>query len=101
MERPTPQKIDSLVRDVVEKKILEGHLRDSGLTLGDLEEVIESFKFTLQSMMHTRVAYPSAKTETPNPSNPDESVRASSRRGDAGSHSGNGNADSGKKWVAG
>jgi len=29
----------------------------------ELEEVAESFKHTLQSMMHTRVAYPSGRTE--------------------------------------
>ena len=81
LERPTPQRIDSLVRDLVEKKILEGHLRDSGLTMGDLEEVIESFKFTLQSMMHTRIAYPGGKAETPNPSTTGEGGRLAGRRG--------------------
>jgi putative nucleotidyltransferase with HDIG domain len=67
IERPTPQKIDTLVRDIIEKRIQEGELRDSGLTLGELEDLAESFKFTLQSMMHSRVAYPSEKSDTPNP----------------------------------
>lgn len=103
MERPTPQKIDSLVRDMVERKILEGHLRDSGLTLGDLEEVVESFKFTLQSMMHTRVAYPSERSDTPSPTGSEDSLRALGRRDspeDAG-FAGGSPQEPGKKWGAG
>jgi cyclic-di-AMP phosphodiesterase PgpH len=70
LERITPQKIDQLISDIVEKRILDGQLKDCDLTLREIEVVGESFKFTLQSMMHSRVAYPSdrlEKHETPIP----------------------------------
>jgi len=66
----TPQKIDQLVNDIIEKRLLDGQLKECDLTMRELEEVAESFRRTLQSMMHSRVAYPDAKTdrrETPLP----------------------------------
>lgn len=63
LERVTPQKIDQLITDLVEKRILDGQLKGCDLTLREIEVVAESFKFTLQSMMHSRVAYPQARVE--------------------------------------
>jgi putative nucleotidyltransferase with HDIG domain len=71
LDRVTPQKIDQLVSDIIEKRLLDGQLRECDLTMRELEEVAESFRRTLQSMMHSRVAYPDARTErreTPAPS---------------------------------
>lgn len=71
LERVTPQKIDQLITDIVEKRLTDGQLRECDLTMRELEEVVESFKRTLQSMMHSRVAYPDERTEkrdTPIPS---------------------------------
>jgi hypothetical protein len=70
LDRVTPQKIDQLVNDIIEKRLLDGQLKECDLTMRELEEVAESFRRTLQSMMHSRVAYPDAKTdrrETPLP----------------------------------
>jgi putative nucleotidyltransferase with HDIG domain len=61
LEKVTPQKIDQLVDDIVEKRLLDGQLSECDLTLRDLGAVAESFKHTLHSMMHSRVAYPSEK----------------------------------------
>lgn len=63
LERVTPHKIDQLISDMVEKRILDGQLKDCDLTLREIEVISESFRFTLQSMLHSRVAYPSGKTE--------------------------------------
>ncbi len=63
LERVTPQKIDQLITDIIEKRILDGQLKDCDLTLREISTVAESFKFTLQSMMHSRVAYPSDRVE--------------------------------------
>jgi putative nucleotidyltransferase with HDIG domain len=63
LDRVTPQKIDQLISDIVEKRLLDGQLKECDLTMRELEEVAESFRRTLQSMMHSRVAYPEAKTE--------------------------------------
>ena len=71
MERTTPQKIDQLIDDIIEKRLLDGQLSECDLTLRDLVTVAESFKNTLHGMMHSRVAYPSdqktEKRETPSP----------------------------------
>jgi len=63
LERVTPQKVDQLVTDIIEKRLLDGQLKECDLTMTELEEVAESFKRTLQSMMHSRVAYPDERTE--------------------------------------
>ena len=63
MEKVTPQKIDQLVDDIFEGRLLDGQLKDCDLTMRELEELAESFKHTLRSMMHSRVAYPDQRTE--------------------------------------
>ncbi len=65
LERVTPQKIDQLIGDIIQARLIDGQLKECDLTMRELEEVAESFKHTLQSMMHTRVAYPSGRTERP------------------------------------
>jgi cyclic-di-AMP phosphodiesterase PgpH len=63
MEKPTPAKIEQLVEDIVKSRILEGQLDECEMTLGDLDEVKNSFTTTLRSMLHKRVAYSKAETE--------------------------------------
>ena len=63
IERVTPQKIEQLVEDIVQKRLVDGQLRECELTMRELEEVAESFKRTLQSMMHSRVSYPDQRVE--------------------------------------
>lgn len=64
LERVTPQKIDQLIRDMVERRLVDGQLRECDLTMRDLETVAESFRNTLQSMMHSRIAYPDDKEKS-------------------------------------
>ena len=63
LDRVTPQKVDQLISDIIEKRLLDGQLKECDLTMRELEEVAESFRRTLQSMMHSRVAYPDSRTE--------------------------------------
>lgn len=58
LEKVNPQKIGQLINDIIEKRILDGQLAECDLTLRELKTVGESFKFTLQNMMHSRIAYP-------------------------------------------
>ncbi len=58
IHKPSPAKISALVNDIVTKRILEGQLDESGLTLNELSRVKESFSSTLRSMMHSRIDYP-------------------------------------------
>src|SRR5581483_6714827 len=64
LDRVTPQKIDQLISDIIEKRLLDGQLKECDLTMRELEEVAESFRRTLQSMMHSRVAYPDSRSES-------------------------------------
>jgi hypothetical protein len=72
LEKVTPQKIDQLIGDIIEKRLMDQQLSDCDLTMRELGIVAESFKHTLHSMMHSRVAYPSERPserrETPTPS---------------------------------
>ena len=70
LERVTPQKIDQLITDMIERRIVDGQLKECDLTMRQLEVVAESFRNTLQSMMHSRIAYPDDKPtrrDTPTP----------------------------------
>jgi hypothetical protein len=62
LERITPHKVDQLIDNIMEKRLLDGQLSECDLTMRELGTLAESFKHTLHSMMHSRVAYPSDKT---------------------------------------
>ncbi len=63
LEKVTPHKIDQLVEEIIQKRLVDGELRECDLRLCELSEVAESFKRTLRSMMHTRIAYPKATSK--------------------------------------
>lgn len=58
LEKPTPQRIEQLVNDIVDSRVADHQLDDCELTFTELREVVESFCFTLKSMLHRRIAYP-------------------------------------------
>lgn len=58
LTKPTPAKIESLVNDIVNKRIAEGQMDDCGLTLSDLKKIRESFAKTIRSILHSRINYP-------------------------------------------
>jgi putative nucleotidyltransferase with HDIG domain len=62
IEKVTPQRLDQLINDLIENRILDHQLDECDLTLRELRVIGETFKFTLQSMLHSRIAYP---TENP------------------------------------
>ncbi len=63
LEKPTPQRIDQLIKDIVEKRILDHQLDECPLTMRELQEIAACFKFTMRSMMHSRVSYPSDRPQ--------------------------------------
>jgi putative nucleotidyltransferase with HDIG domain len=67
IERPTAQRIDDLVTDIIDGRIADHQLDECPLTLDELRRIGESLRTTLASMMHSRVAYPSARRETKEP----------------------------------
>src|SRR5499427_2677977 len=63
LEKPTPQKIEQLVNELIEERIADGQLDECDLTLGDLRLIAERFRFTLMTMLHTRIAYPKGESK--------------------------------------
>src|SRR3989441_5821183 len=60
LEKPTPQKIEQLINELIEERIADGQLDECDLTLGEIRIIAERFRFTLMTMLHTRIAYPKA-----------------------------------------
>ena len=61
LEKPTPQKIEQLVTDLIEQRIADRQLDECDLTLRELKIIAERFRFTLMTMLHTRIAYPKGR----------------------------------------
>lgn len=61
LSEPTPGRIKSLVKKVINNKFIDYQLDESNLTLRDLHQVSEAFTRMLISMFHTRVEYPEAE----------------------------------------
>jgi putative nucleotidyltransferase with HDIG domain len=77
LERVTPQKIEQVITDIIRRRVADGQLDDCNLTFRDLQTVAESFRRTLSSMMHSRVAYPDEKdTKTKRSSGLTSAVRS-------------------------
>lgn len=58
LHHPTEADIRNMIDGIFKGRILDGHLQDSGLTLGDIAKMKESFFTTLRTMNHNRIAYP-------------------------------------------
>ena len=58
LEKPTPQKIEQLVTDLIDQRLADHQLDECDLTVRQLKIIAERFRFTLMNMLHTRIAYP-------------------------------------------
>ena len=63
LEKPTPQKIEQLINELIEERIADGQLDECDLTLGEIRIIAERFRFTLMTMLHTRIAYPKRESK--------------------------------------
>lgn len=63
MERPTPQRIEDLIKSLVDDRMADQQLDECPLTLAEIRRISESFRFTMVSMLHARIAYPSKREE--------------------------------------
>jgi putative nucleotidyltransferase with HDIG domain len=57
LEKPSAQRIEDLVNEIVEHKIATGQLDESNLTMNEIRAAAEAMSTTLKAMMHTRIAY--------------------------------------------
>ena len=65
LQKPTPQKIEQMVDELVAARIKDGQLDECDLTLGELDKVKESFQGRLRTMLHRRIPYPEEKAAKP------------------------------------
>ena len=54
----TPQRVDQMIHDIIEQRVSDGQLDECELNLRELKVIAASFKSTLLSMLHGRIAYP-------------------------------------------
>jgi putative nucleotidyltransferase with HDIG domain len=59
MQEPTPQRIESLVDDIVMKRLLDGQFDECELTMRELQQVQRSCVKSLLAIYHGRIPYPS------------------------------------------
>lgn len=59
---PTPKRIESLVRELAERRLRGGQFDESGLTLRELRTIERSMVKSLTSIYHGRLKYPDQKT---------------------------------------
>lgn len=61
IDNKTQEKIEKMIRKIINTKIEDRQLVNAELTFREIEIIIESFKKTLASMHHIRVKYPDQK----------------------------------------
>ncbi len=61
LEDPSPNRIEEVVRKVINNKFIDGQLDESTLTLKEIETIAVSFTRSLSAMHHGRVKYPELK----------------------------------------
>ncbi|WP_324717554.1 HDIG domain-containing protein [Carboxydochorda subterranea] len=58
LTRPTPGRIEGLVRKVIRERLLDGQLDESTLTLQELNDIGSAFVKILTGIYHARIEYP-------------------------------------------
>ncbi len=58
LSRPTPGRIEGLVRKIIKDHLADGQLDASNITLRDLDKVADAFVKVLTGIFHSRVDYP-------------------------------------------
>lgn len=70
LREPTPSRIESLVEQIANKRLMDGQFDECDLTLGELHRVTESISKTLASIYHGRVQYPGGDKPGKKPAEP-------------------------------
>jgi putative nucleotidyltransferase with HDIG domain len=56
---PTPEQIETIVRNIIKNRLDDGQFNECDLTLKELEQVAQSICETLLGIFHSRIEYPS------------------------------------------
>ena len=65
IQKPTPAKIDEMIRKVCAGILRDGQLDQSGISLKQFKDIIETFQELLVTIYHQRIAYPEEKVKFP------------------------------------
>ncbi|MBI5763000.1 MAG: HDIG domain-containing protein [Planctomycetes bacterium] len=71
LAEPTPSRIESVVHDLISKRLMDGQFDDCDITLKELARVEQSLIRSLCSIHHGRIAYPTAPSNEPERPTPD------------------------------
>lgn len=63
MDNPTNEKIQAFVKNLINDRILDGQLDETGLTLQEIRQIERSLVNGLCSTFHSRIKYPKMKSE--------------------------------------
>lgn len=63
LTKPTPGKIEGLVRKIIKDRLNSGQLDESDLTFQDMDRIANAFVKVIMGMFHTRVEYPEKITK--------------------------------------
>jgi len=58
LDEPNPQKIEEVVRKVINNKFIDGQLDNCNLTLKEIDKISSTFTRILSAMYHGRIKYP-------------------------------------------
>ncbi len=58
LDEPTPSRLRGVIKQLIERRVLEGELDESSLTLKDLAAVRDAFAPILMGLFHGRISYP-------------------------------------------
>ena len=64
LDEPTPVRLQNIVRNIVQKKFIDGQLDECSLTLKDLSKVETAFTRILLGIYHQRIDYPRGASAT-------------------------------------
>jgi hypothetical protein len=67
LEKVTPNRLEQLIHDIIEKRIIDGQLDECDLTMREINAIAENFAYTLTNMLHSRIAYPTETAARPEP----------------------------------
>lgn len=58
LQRPTPSRIENMVKKIIQERLEDGQFNECDLTLKELELIRKSICETLQGIFHSRIEYP-------------------------------------------
>lgn len=58
MSKPTPGRVEGVIRKIIRDRLQDGQLDECDLTLQDLDAMVGAFMKTLKGIYHSRIEYP-------------------------------------------